>query len=147
MSTRQNIQALVEATARGQAALTGGYGEKAAARELKEALHAVGDSVDAVWADELRQGIAMMNRLRHRLSLLDDATVRTIRPCPSCKSTDLLLMDSCMVDGIAMIVCSQCGDTRLWCPAPATLRNAKTEHGDRRFRAISVPGGDAGPFR
>lgn len=144
---RQKIQALVEATARGEAALAGGYGEKAAARELEGALRNLGDSVDALWEDELKQGIAMMARLERQLSRLDDATVRTIRPCPSCKSTDLLLMDSFLLDAIAMIVCPQCGDTRLWCPAPAALRETKTEHGDPRFRSISVPGAEPGPFR
>jgi hypothetical protein len=148
MSTKQKIQVLVEATTRGEAVLAGRGDLQTAARELQAAIQQLGGKVGPEWAEELERGLDLAGRLyaelgKQQVNRLDDATVRGIRPCPSCNSTELLLADRCSIDGVilAMIVCPQCGNTRLWCPAPEALR------GDRAFRAISVPGGDAGPFR
>ena len=139
---------LVEATTRGEAALAGRGDLQTAARELQAAIQQLGGKVGPEWIEELERGLDLAGRLyvelgTQQVNRLDDAAVRGIRPCPSCKSTELLLADSCSIDGcmLAMIVCPQCGDTRLWCPTPGALR------GDRAFRPISVPGDDQGPFR
>lgn len=157
MSTRKKIQELMEATADGKAVLAEGGNASVAARNIEAALEELG-GVGPDWADEVDDAAETLTRLQAKLSRLDDATVRAIPPCRGCGSTELLLADVCWIDGLyiahgktelmfAMIACPHCGDTRMWTPTPAKLRDARNELDEACFRAITVPGGERGPFR
>jgi len=158
MSTKRKIQDLTAATARGETALAGDGDPQAAAHAIEASLNELIDGVGPEWIEELERGVKVLNQLHAKLSRLDDATVAGIPACPSCRNTQLLLADACSIAGLhiamgkaavtfAMIVCPQCGDTRMWCPRPSSLRGLMNEHGQTCFRSISVPGGDRGPFR
>jgi len=158
MSTKRKIEDLTAATARGEAALAGDGDPQVAARAIEAALDELSDGVGPEWVEELERGVEVFRQLNAKLSRLDDATLRAIPACPNCHSTQLLLADACWIEGLhiamgkaavafAMIVCPQCGDTRMWCPRPSSLRSLMNEHGQTCFRSISVPGGERGPFR
>jgi hypothetical protein len=158
MSMKRKIQDLEEATARGEASLASGDDAHAAARALEAALGALSEGVGPEWVEEFERGLAVHRRLNAKLSRLDDAMIREIPPCPTCRSAQLLLADACWIDGLhiamgktgiafAMVVCPQCGDTRFWYPGRSALGDLRNEHGEPCFRSINVPGGDRGPFR
>jgi hypothetical protein len=159
MTTKQKIQRLNEATARGEAALGGSSGAAAAAlAEIHAALEELNNGVGPEWAEDLERGLTVAHYLQAQVSRLEEAAVRDIPACRACGSAELLLADSCIIAGLyvrtskaavpfTMIACSRCGDIRLYSPNVADLRDARTQLGEPAFRVVTVPGGDRGPFR